>query len=310
MAQDNSNAALNVLHWLANVAQDVWNLTIITVDNNAITIGTLCVGVALLVIGIFLSQRISKKIAFRVLTKLAVDVSVRHTLESLTFYILVVFFTLFALKMANVPLTIFTVIGGALAIGVGFGSQNLVSNFISGIILMLERPIKVGDFIEVDTVFGQVEHIGMRSTSILSYGNKEYIIPNSSFLEKNVLNWTYSDRNVQTSIKVGVAYGSPTRDVEKYLLEAINSEPGVLPDKLPSVFFTEFGDNCLIFELMFWIQLENLMDRRTLESNIRYRIDDLFRQNNIVISFPQRDVHLYPQGPIRVQMLNSSHTGA
>jgi small-conductance mechanosensitive channel len=283
---------------------EIWNITITTVDKNAITVGTIIIGLSILIFGYFASKYFSKKILKKLLTKTDLDISYRATIESLTFYTVLVFFMIFAMRMANIPLTIFTVFGGAIAIGVGFGSQNVINNFISGLILMFERPVKVGDYVEVDGVFGKVDKIGMRSTHILSFGNKHMILPNSSFLEKNVLNWTLSDRFARISVKVGICYGADTEKATELLIQAVKEEESVVKKHDISVFFQDFGDNSLNFEVFFWILLRDIVDKSRITSKIRYKIDKLYRDAGIVIAFPQRDVHLYQQKPLEVQIRN------
>ena len=214
----------------------------------------------------------------------------------------------FALWVSEIPLTVFTLAGGAVAIGVGFGSQKIVNNFISGVILLAERPIKVGDLIEVGDTFGEVESIGARSTKIKSFDNFHIIVPNGAFLEQNVINWTHSDDMVRVRMKVGVAYGSPTRRVEELLLQAIRElDKAVIPPE-PDVIFDDFGDNALIFEALFWIVMRRPMDRRKTLSDLRYRVDELFREAGIVIAFPQRDVHLDNLRPLQVRVLGNDET--
>lgn len=284
------------------IAGDLWNFQIITVDKNAITFGTLFVGSVCLFVGVYFSDFLSRKLTRKFFNRFVFEKGARATLESLVFYGFIIFFALFALRIANIPLTIFTILGSVVAIGVGFGSQNVVSNFISGIILMMERPVKVGDFIEVDGIFGEVEHIGIRSTNVLAFGNRHIIVPNSSFLDKNVYNWTRMNNRVRIIVKVGVAYGSPVEKVKELLLVAAQEEPGVLKDSNPEVFFTDFGDNSLNFELAFWILMRSLGEKREIESNLRFRINNLFEKNQIVIAFPQRDVHLYQAKPFEISM--------
>jgi small-conductance mechanosensitive channel len=209
---------------------------------------------------------------------------------------------LFALRIVNIPLGAFAFLGGALAIGVGFGAQNIINNFISGFILMTERPIGIGDLVEVDGVLGRVEAIGGRSTRVRTGENIHILVPNSSFLEKNIINWTLSDARIRSKVTVGVVYGSPVREVERLLLQAARESPRVLADREPFVLFREFGDNALIFEVYFWIQVRAVIERRRIESDIRFRIDELFRQAGVVIAFPQRDVHLDAGGPIPVRL--------
>lgn len=211
---------------------------------------------------------------------------------------------IFALSLANIPLTVFTVLGGALAIGVGFGSQNIVKNFISGIIIMFDRPMKVGDFVEIQGVFGEVQNIGFRATRILSFGNKHLIYPNSAFLENDFINWTLLDRQVRFHVGVGVAYGSDTKKVTELLTEAAQSHSRVLKNPAPRVLFQEFGDNSLVFEVYFSVRIQELADRKYIESEIRYKVDQLFRENNVVIAFPQRDLHIETLKPLEIKVLN------
>jgi len=208
-----------------------------------------------------------------------------------------------SMRIIRIPLTAFAFVGGALAIGVGFGAQNLINNFISGFILMAERPIRVGDVIDIEGTFATVEDIGPRSTRIRTGDNIHVLVPNSSFLEKNIVNWTLSDKMVRAHITVGVAYGSPVRKVEELLLRSVGEDDKVLKHPKPLVLFKDFGDNALLFHLYFWVSMESLVERLIIESNVRFRIDDLFRESGIVIAFPQRDVHLDSLKPLELKIL-------
>ena len=192
-----------------------------------------------------------------------------------------------------------------LAIGIGFGSQNIMNNFISGLIILAEHPIKVGDLIDVDGVFGQVERIGPRSSRIRAGDNTHVIVPNSAFLEKNVLNWTVSDDVIRTWVDVGVAYGSPVEEVAEGLQRAVAEEPGVLDSPEPEILFMDFGDNALAFRAYFWVRVARSLDRHRFQSRLRFRIDRIFREAGIVIAFPQRDVHLDSLSPLEVRMVGS-----
>ena len=227
----------------------------------------------------------------------------------MAFYVLVLLFTLFALKLVEVPLTAFTVLGGAVALGVGFGSQNIVNNFISGLILLVERPVKVGDLIQLDDLYGNVEHIGARSTRVKTGENMDIIVPNSTFLETNVVNWTLSDNNMRTHVTFGVMYGSSVGKVTHLALKAAANHDRVFDRPAPFVIFTNFGENALEFELHFWVSVRTLMERRQIESDIRFNIDHLFREAGIVLAYPQRDVHLHADQPIRVQMAAGGRAG-
>jgi len=291
--------------WVAVIwhgAVSVWNYEITAVDDRPITAGTVITSIILLLIGVLASRLLSRVLGQRVLPRLGMHRSAATAIQSLTFYALVATFTLWALRFVNVPLTMFTFLGGAIAIGVGFGNQNIVNNFISGLILLAERPVRTGDLIQLGDLFGTVEHIGARSTRITTAANLEIIVPNSTFLENNVVNWTLANNMIRTSICVGVVYGSPTRMVTRLLKRAADEHGLILDNPEPFVWFTDFGDNSLNFELHFYIQIRNMMERRRVESDIRYKINELLNEAGITIAFPQRDVHLDTAQPLKVQV--------
>ncbi len=275
-------------------------------DGEPITIGKLIVGLVLLVFGFWFSRLISRAIGKRVLPRLGMNENAATAFQSLAFYLFVVIFAMLVLELVNVPLTIFTLLGGALAIGVGFGSQNLMNNFISGLIMMVELQIRIGDLIQVGDHYGTVMAIGARSTRVRTGTNVDIIVPNSAFLEQNVVNWTLGDTKVRTHIEVGVAYGSDTEAVRKVLIEAAEKEEKILPDPEPFVLFTSFGDNALLFELHFWISIKTQMQRKIIESAVRFGIDALCHAHGIVIAFPQRDVHLDTLKPLDIRLLDKN----
>ena len=210
-----------------------------------------------------------------------------------SYYILVVALLAFtALNMLDVPLHAFAFVSGAVAIGVGFGAQNVINNFISGWILMGERPIRIGDLLEVGETIGKVEAIKTRSTLVRRLDGVHIVIPNSHLLENSVVNWTLVDQEIRTFVGVGVAYGSPVRKVAQLIEQAVNEQRDILDDPEPVVLFQEFGDNALLFEAYFWTLLRPGGDLRKLRSTVRYRISELFEEHGIVIAFPQRDVHI------------------
>jgi small-conductance mechanosensitive channel len=282
---------------------EAWGFELFVVDDRAITVGKLTTALLLFVIGFIVARVFSRILGRLLLRRMGVEQGASTAIQSLAFYALLLFFFLSALRTVNIPLTVFTVLGGALAIGVGFGSQNIVNNFISGLILLAERPIKVGDIIEVEGTKGQVESIGARSTRVRTFDNIHMIIPNSSFLERSVVNWTLADDDIRTYVDVGVAYGSATRDVQRFLAKAIADHGRILKRPEPMILFTGFGDDALLFRAYFWIRSRDMAERLTIESDVRYRIDHLFREASITIAFPQRDVHLESVRPLDVRLV-------
>ena len=270
-------------------------------DPPALTVGTLIIGLVLLVFGYFAAGMISRWTANKLLTRFGLNKSAIAPIQSITFYLLLGTFTMFSLNVLNVPMTVFSFLGGALAIGAGFGSQNIVNNFISGLILLAERPIRVGDVIQLDGWTGTVSQIGARSTKITNGANHEIIVPNSKLLETSVVNWTLSDDTVGCTISLGAAYGSATREVQRLLLLAAKEHPQVLADPAPAVTFKDFGADALLFELRFWVNLR-ATNKGEVESDLRFRIDELMSDRGIVLAFPQRDVHLNVLRPIEVRL--------
>lgn len=281
----------------------VWRYELAVVDDRPITVSKIVIGILLLVVGVSAARVFSRFMGRRLLPRVGLDEGAAAAIQSLAFYVLVLTLGLVSLRIVNVPLTAFTIVGGALAIGVGFGSQNLLNNFISGLILLVERPIRVGDLIEIDKLLGTIQHIGPRSTHVRSAENIDIIVPNSTFLERNVINWTLSDDRYRAHVVIGLAYGSPTREAAKLIRRVVDEHGKILKTPKPIVLFTEFGDSALNFEVHFWIRMRRMMDRRLIESDIRYRIDALFREAGIVIAFPQRDVHLDAAKPLEVRLL-------
>ena len=280
----------------------IWDFQILVIDNQPITIKKLITAFIILIVGILIARYVLKVIGRRLFAYAHLKESTASGVQKIFLYLAYLLVLLFALRTVNIPLEAFAFLGGAIAIGVGFGAQNLINNFISGFIIMGERPIKIGNIVEVEGVLGQIEEIGARSTRIRTGENIHILVPNSSFLEKNITNWTLSDQQIRAYVTVGVRYGSPVREVERLLLEAVRGEAKVLRFPEPFIIFNDFGDNALIFQVHFWISIIRIIDRRLLESNIRFRIDDLFREAGIVIAFPQRDIHLDSQTPIEFRI--------
>lgn len=287
---------------------EIWNLQLTVVDAQPITLGKLILGLLIFTLGYLLLKKIRRQIDKRLLGHLDIEDSLRHSFSTAIFYVLVVILALFTLRLLNVPITVFTVLGGALAIGVGFGSQNVVNNFISGLVLLLERPVRVDDYIEMEGLAGVVERIGGRATIVRAAENTYHIVPNSFFLEKSVMNWTLSDDVIRASVSVGVAYGSPVRQVEELLYQAVKNHPKVLKDPEPIVLFSNFGDNSLEFEVLYWAHVRTLIQRRKISSEIRFSIDDLFRAADIVIAFPQRDIHLDTLKPLQIEVRSQNRS--
>ena len=243
------------------------------------------------VVGIWLMKKLAHIATYR-LRSSGASADTIHLFKRLFYIIAGAILIVTTLDVMNVPLTAFAFLSGAVAIGVGFGAQNIINNFISGWILMWERPIRIGDFLEVDGARGTVEIINTRSTRIRRVDGVHMLIPNSKLLENTVVNWTLIDNLTRTSVRVGVAYGSDCKLTARLIEQATRQQEDILTEPKPVVIFDDFGDNALMFETFFWVNATKERDLRVIRSQVRFTIDELFAEHDIVIAFPQRDVHL------------------
>ncbi|MDZ7289430.1 MAG: mechanosensitive ion channel [candidate division KSB1 bacterium] len=245
----------------------------------------------LLVLLFYLTGKLRNWMVNRLLIKSKIDVGARMAAGAIVRYFLVAIGLLIILQTVGIDLTTLNVLAGAVGLGVGFGLQNIANNFISGLIILFERPIKIGDRIEVGAIEGDVVKIGARSTTVITNDNIAIIIPNSSFIAENVINWSHTEEKVRFRIPVSVAYGSDVRLIEKLLLEVAKENPDVLDDPPSVVRFMAFGDNGLQFELRAWST--TLVHRKgRLISALNFAIYDKFKEHKIEIPFPQRDLHI------------------
>jgi small-conductance mechanosensitive channel len=270
----------------------ILNTTIFSIgDGSDITIMQIAIILLTLLIGFWLARWLERKLSRR-LEQSKVDAGVVQLIRRL-FYILVILVLVFtALDLLNIPLTAFAFITGAIAIGVGFGAQNIINNFISGWILMGERPIRIGDEVELDDMLGTVETINTRFTRVRRIDGVRLMIPNSQLLENTVVNRTIVDRKIRSHVRVGVQYGSDVQKVKHLLDEISTNNPDILEDPAPAVIFEDFGDSALIFDCFFWIEATKERNIRGVRSALRFEIDRVFKENDIVIAFPQRDIHV------------------
>jgi small-conductance mechanosensitive channel len=267
------------------------NEVLFTISGQDFTLGQLIIIPTVLILGYLGIRWLARVITVRLAAR-QMQPDIVHLIRRIFYIVALVVLAITTLDLLNVPLTAFAFISGAIAIGVGFGAQNIINNFISGWILMWERPIRIGDFLEVGDAYGTVESINTRSTLIRRTDGVHLLIPNSALLENTVVNWTLIDDLARTKIRVGVAYGSPVKRVAELIRQATEEQEATLDDPAPVVLFEDFGDNSLVFDVFFWINAVGERDLRAIRSDIRFRISELFETNNIVVAFPQRDVHL------------------
>jgi len=236
-------------------------------------------------------SRILRKVLNTKLVKLThIDKGISYALQKIIHYTILVIGVAVALQFIGVNLGGLAVIGGFLGVGIGFGLKNITSNFISGLILLFERPVSVGDRISVGDYQGDVIKISMRATTIKTPDNVSIIVPNSYFIEQDVINWSHGDKKVRIHIPVGVAYGSDVEKVTDCLLKVASEHERVMKEPVPNVWFKEFGDSSLNFELLVWIYRPEKIFQ--IKSDLNYAIDSIFRKEDIEIPFPQSDLHL------------------
>ena len=262
----------------------------------SLTIGSVLLAAIIILAFVGIARWVRRRMAQSFLPKAGLDPPLANTVSKLITYGIVSIGILFALSAMGVNLTTLTVIAGGLSVGLAFGLQEIVNNFVSGFILLFERSIQVGDVVNVDNNVGVVQQIGVRSTTIRTRDNVELIIPNSYFLTQVVTNLTRTENLVRTRISVGVSYGAAPREVEQALLTAAHRHTLVLADPEPTVQFMDFGDSSLNFDLLIWTN--QAMDSLILSSDLRYNIWDALDERNIEIPFPQRDIHIRSADPL------------
>jgi potassium efflux system protein len=263
----------------------------VTIGGQRVTLGLLTTA-ALILYGAFaISWGFQALLMENVLKRRQMDTGARISIVRLVHYALVLVGFFIALSALGFELKNITIIGGALGVGIGFGMQAIVNNFVSGLILLFERPIKVGDVIQLsDGQRGRVHNLGLRATTVQTFDRAEIVVPNGDLISNQVTNWTLGDRSMRLTIPVGVAYGSDVETVMRVLMNVATDNNQVLKDPQPMVLFLNFGDSSLDFQLRVWIADFN--DRRIIQSALVREIDRKFRDEGVEIPFPQRDLHL------------------
>lgn len=274
-----------------------WNHELFSVQDQPVRVKTLLAVLALLCLGFALSRRLSAALGRLVFRRLGLGQGRSAAWQTLFFYGLCLIIVLTSFSLFHLSLTQFSVVSGALAVGLGFGSQALLGNFISGIILLIERPVSKGDVITLDGQEVTVEHIGPRSTIVHSVDNTHIVVPNSQLLDRAVINWTLSDDIVRRKITFGVAHGSSTREVDRLLTHVLCNHPNVLKDPAPRLEFTEIGESAMRFEALFWCHLGQ---HGSITTELRHRFVEALIEAGIALALPQRDVHLSTAHPLQI----------
>ena len=265
----------------------VWNTELF----GSVTIGSILLLLILFASVIIIERIVQKQLIRRFLSRTKLQSSLQFGLSRIIGYTLIAVGFYVAFQLVGVDLSSLAIIAASLGVGVGFGLQNIINNFVSGIIILAERPISIGDRIEVAGVAGRVTKMQLRSTTVVTNDNITMIVPNADFISNTVTNWSHGDPKVRIRVPVGVAYGSDLKLLQQLLLEAAGEHPKALRDPSPVVLFTEFGDSSLNFELGVWTQ-EMTATPVHFTSEMNFIIEQKLRENDIEIPFPQRDLHV------------------
>jgi small-conductance mechanosensitive channel len=270
----------------------IWNLLstpLFDLGNSHISIVSLFV--VLLILGVFfVISKIIERAVGNILKNKSIDPGIKGSIERFSKYLTVTVGVFVAVDTIGISLTSIAAVGAVLMVGIGFGLQNIAQNFISGIIILLERPIKQGDIVFVGGISGKVRDIRVRSTIIETRDDVAIIVPNSQFIAEQVINDSFSGHKIRKTLKVGVAYGSDVEKVTQILMKIASEHNEVLKDPGSKVLFMDFGNSSLDFELRFWVS--ELWTTDAILSDLRYAIDREFRNGDITIPFPQRDLHI------------------
>jgi len=279
--------------WVMNLVSDMLAYSF-GVGKVHFTVGGVLTVLLILVIGCSLARGFSSLLRSILIARLPVQRGLPYAISKIIYYLLIVLVLGMAVTNAGVELNKFTVITGAIGVGVGFGLQNIVNNFASGLILLFERPIRIDDTVEVNGLVGTVKRIGARASTIATFQGAEVIVPNSNLISSQVINWTLSSPWRRIEIPVGVAYGTDPEVVLNLLVAEAAAHANVMTDPAPMAFFMGFGDSALNFELRFWSARQDIWFQ--LKSDVTTGVSRALREAGIEIPFPQRDLHLRSSG--------------
>jgi small-conductance mechanosensitive channel len=279
------------MNWTEKIIGDLQRVADFHLKPTNLTIGSLVMLLILIGLVVVGEHLLRKHFIMQLLHRTHLQPSLQFAVGKIIGYCLLGLGVYIAFLAAGIDLSSLAIIAGAVGVGLGFGLQNIISNFVSGIIILAERPIAIGDRIVVGDVTGQVKAINLRSTTVVTNDNITVVVPNAEFIAKSVTNWSYGDPKVRFRIPVGVAYGTEVDKLKVLLLEVAHEHPKALRDPPPSVFFDGFGDSSLHFELAVWTA-EMTSNPRRFRSDLNFAIEKKLRENSIEIPFPQRDLHL------------------
>jgi len=284
----------DILDFIVKAAQ----FKLFEINQTPITVSSLVMFTFIIFVFYFVSRVFNSGLLKRALSKSSLESATQYTITRINHYILMSIGAIVAFQFVGIDLSGLAVIFGLLSVGIGFGLQNVTSNFVAGLILLFERPIKIGDRVVVGDTEGDVIAINMRATTILSLNNVAIIVPNSEFISSNVVNWSYGDTKIRIIVEVGVSYGSDLQLVLNSLREVADEIPEIISQPEPDVLLDSFGDSSWNMKLRVWI--DNPQRHHLIRSQINCAIVEKFRERGIEIPFPQRDLHIIPEGTFEI----------
>ena len=282
--------------------QNVWAYQLFAVSDHSVTVEKFVTAIIAVMISYGLAMYFKYLLRRRLSARGKLTDHAITVLDRSIFFMVLFFGIMTALRIIHIPLSAFAFMGGAAAVGIGFGAKELINNLISGFILMFEKPIKIGDVVEVEDEIGVIADIGLRCTRIHTEDNMDIMLPNSTFLESKIINWTRSTQLILTKIKIGIGYNSDIHKATKIMIDAVKQCDDILNAPEPFVLFKEHGKSTLNFDVYFSIKVHNKMERWMTESHVTYALNDALRAANISIAYPQCDVHLTTAHPLPVSI--------
>ena len=269
---------------------DAFNAPLFSLGEEPVTPLSLVVLLTIVAITWIVAGRVRWLFERRLAQVVGLNEAARHAIGAIARYSLIIVGFYVGLRSVGFQLDAILVVFGALGVGIGFGLQNITNNFISGLILLTERPVAIGDVVDIGGELGTVERVGIRATTLRKFDQTQAIVPNGELISSVVTNWTLDDRRTRIDFFVGVAYGSDVRLVERLLRETVTGHEDVLDDPEPRIFFVEFGDSSLNFRVLAYVA--DIGERFAALSDLHFGIDAAFRQHDVEIPFPQRDLHV------------------
>lgn len=291
-------------NYFISLIDKLLNFKLFELNQTPVTLSSIVMFMFMMIVFFVFSRFLNRLLLKRILTGFNIEESKRYTMLRVNHYLVMVIGGVVSFQFVGIDLSGLAVIFGLLSVGIGFGLQNVTSNFVAGLILLFERPIRIGDRVTVGNTEGEVTEINIRSTTIRTLNNISIIVPNSQFVSSNVINWSHGDPKIRLDIEVGVSYNSDLDKVLSVMKQAALDHPETLKSPQPDVLLTGFGDSAWNMLLRVWIR--NPKGHHIIRSEINCEIVRKFRENGIEIPFPQQDLHVKNPQPLVVDIINKS----